>query len=163
MEPDDVIADIYFNEEDECLVYSFYNPTNRNAITITATITEDIDGVYQKIASYPDDLNWRQHFIRRAMIKTGTGILEAPKELAHKYMTAKQVAVYLQLEEKTIRNMTSEGRIPFVRVGGAVRYEKDKIDEAIKNGILGKKEVQQKGKKKSLLDCVTIESYFIHN
>jgi excisionase family DNA binding protein len=73
------------------------------------------------------------------------------------------VAVYLQLEEKTIRNMTSEGRIPFVRVGGAVRYEKDKIDEAIKNGILGKKEVQQKGKKKSLLDCVTIESYFIHN
>jgi excisionase family DNA binding protein len=43
-------------------------------------------------------------------------------------MTAKEVAKYVNVGEKTIRNWTSEGKIPFVKLGSAVRYPKTRID-----------------------------------
>ena len=44
-------------------------------------------------------------------------------------MTAKQAADYLQVEEKTIRNWTSQGKIPASKIGGTVRYSKAALDE----------------------------------
>jgi excisionase family DNA binding protein len=46
-------------------------------------------------------------------------------------MTAVQAADYLQVEEKTIRNWTSQGRIPSASIGGAVRYKKSDIDKLL--------------------------------
>ena len=47
-------------------------------------------------------------------------------------MTAEQVADYLQVDKKTIRNWTSEGKIPSVKIGSAVRYPKERIDNWLK-------------------------------
>ena len=44
-------------------------------------------------------------------------------------MTAAQAADYLQVEEKTIRNWSSQGKIPKSKIGGTVRYSKAVLDE----------------------------------
>lgn len=129
VEPDDVVVDIYIGAKDT-LIYSFYNPTRRNHISITASSEKDKDSVYSKLKSDPKDIYWRQYFVRVAMdivdIKKGdTKISE--------YMTAEEVAKYLNLEIKTIRNWTSEKKIPSVKLGGAVRYQKERIDTWIKS------------------------------
>jgi excisionase family DNA binding protein len=48
-------------------------------------------------------------------------------------MTAEEVANYLNLEIKTIRNWTSEGKIPSVKLGSAVRYQKERKDNWLKS------------------------------
>lgn len=48
-------------------------------------------------------------------------------------MTAEQVAEYLQLDIKTIRNWNSENKIPYVKLGGSVRYPKERINNWIKS------------------------------
>jgi len=50
--PESVIVDLLCNES-ESLCYSFFNPSNREAILVTGQIVEDIEGVYRKISSYP--------------------------------------------------------------------------------------------------------------
>ena len=47
-------------------------------------------------------------------------------------MSAKEVADYLGVGSKTIRNWTCEGKIPFVKLGGSVRYPKERIDNWLK-------------------------------
>ena len=129
VEPDDVVVDIYIGAKDT-LIYSFYNPTRRNHISITASSVKDDENIYSKLKSDLSDIYWRQHFVRVAMdivdIKKGdTKISEN--------MTAEEVAKYLNLEIKTIRNWTSEGKIPNVKLGGAVRYQKERIDTWLKS------------------------------
>jgi excisionase family DNA binding protein len=46
-------------------------------------------------------------------------------------MTAVQAADYLQVKEKTIRNWTSQGKIPSVKISGIVRYKKSEIDKVM--------------------------------
>jgi len=136
--PESIVVDLLCDEA-ERLCYTFYNPTNREAIVVTAQLVEDVDGVYRKISAYPDDLTWRQYFIRRAMAKFEPhGVHDAEPEYPE-VMTARQVAEYLKLEEKTIRNWTSEGTIPHKKVGGSPRYLKSEIDEAIKQETVGRK------------------------
>ncbi len=43
-------------------------------------------------------------------------------------MTAEEVAKYIGFSKKTIRNWTSERKIPYVKLGNAVRYRKTQID-----------------------------------
>jgi len=66
VEPDDVYVDIYIGPKDT-LIYSFYNPTRRNTISITAAIEKDDESVYSKIKAAPKDLIWRQYYIKRAL------------------------------------------------------------------------------------------------
>ena len=54
-----------------------------------------------------------------------------PKKEFPEIMTAVQAADYLQIKEKTIRNWTSQGRIPSASIGGAVRYKKSDIDKLL--------------------------------
>ncbi|MCC6396870.1 MAG: helix-turn-helix domain-containing protein [Bacteroidetes bacterium] len=54
-------------------------------------------------------------------------------------MTANQVASYLGLEAKTIRNWNSDGTIPHKKIGGSPRYLKSEIDEGLKKEVLGRK------------------------
>ena len=62
------MVDIYIGSEDR-LIYSFYNPTRRNNITITAASEKDKDNINAKLKSDPTDIHWRQYFIRLAMDK----------------------------------------------------------------------------------------------
>ena len=130
VEPDDVYVDIYIGPKDK-LIYSFYNPTRRKTIAITAAIEKDDEGVYSKLKSDPKDIIWRQHFIQRAMADFNKEGMTPPKKEFPEIMTAVQAADYLQVKEKTIRNWTSQGGIPSARIGGAVRYKKSDIDKLL--------------------------------
>ncbi len=129
VEPEDVFVDIYFGREDT-LIYSFYNPTRRNSIAITASIEKDTENVYTKLKSDPEDIHWRQYFIRRALAEFNKEGLAPLKKEYPENMTAVQVADYLQVEEKTIRNWTYQGKIPSVRISGIVRYKKSDIEQS---------------------------------
>ena len=54
-----------------------------------------------------------------------------------KILTAKEVAEYLQLTEITIYKYATEGKIPGYKIGSRWRFEKDKIDDLLKNGNSG--------------------------
>jgi excisionase family DNA binding protein len=128
VEPDEIVPDIYIGPKDT-LIYSFYNPTRRNTISITASIEKD-QQVYVKIKSDLSDLHWRQYFIRSAMSK----VEDKTTDLKISFnMTAKEVADYIGVGTKTIRNWTSEGKIPSIKIGSAVRYQKERIDTWLKS------------------------------
>ena len=120
VEPEDVVVDIYFGAE-ERLIYSFYNPTRRNNITISAASEKDKDNVHAKLKSDLKDIYWRQYFIRLAQNEVD---VKRSSTKVSENMTAEEVAKYLNLEIKTIRNWTSEGKIPSVKLRSAVRYKK---------------------------------------
>lgn len=126
VEPDDIVTDLYIGSKDT-LIYSFYNPTRRNIISITCSLEKDSQ-VYSKIKSDLTDIHWRQYFIRVALNKEDIAERKFPDN-----MTAEQVADYLQYNVKTIRNWTSEEKIPFVKLGGSVRYPKERIDNWLKS------------------------------
>ncbi len=128
VDPDEVVVDIFIGPIDT-LIYSFYNPTRRNSISITASIEKDLQ-VYTKLKSDLSNIHWRQYFIRLAMDRV------QEKEIENKVsvnMNAKEVADYLGVGIKTIRNWTSEEKIPSVKIGSAVRYPKERIDNWVKS------------------------------
>lgn len=128
VEPDEVTVDIYIGSEDT-LIYSFYNSSRRNSISVTASIERD-PKIYSKIKSDLADIHWRQYIIRVAMNK----VQEKESEMkGSSNMTAKEVADYLGVKAKTIRNWTSESKIPSIKIGSAVRYPKDRIDNWLKS------------------------------
>ena len=43
-------------------------------------------------------------------------------ELENEFVDAKGVATYLKISEQTVRNMTSNGRLPHYKFGRLVRY-----------------------------------------
>ena len=47
--------------------------------------------------------------------------------------TSKELAEYLKLTEVTIYKYVSEGKIPGFKVGSRWRFDKDKIDELLRN------------------------------
>jgi excisionase family DNA binding protein len=143
--PDDVVVDLFLTE-DERMMYSFFNPTSRSAITVVAQIVEDIEGVFRKISTAPDDLTWRQYFVRRSMAKYDMPEWASPDIALPEIMTARQVAHYLNFELKTIQNWTSQGAIPFKKVGGSPRYLKSEIDGTLKANTLGSRSASTKPK-----------------
>ena len=76
------------------------------------------------------DIYWRQYFIRVAMDIVDIKKFDAK---VSENMTAEQVADYLQVDKKTIRKWTSERKIPNVKLGSAVRYQKERIDTWLKS------------------------------
>ena len=49
-------------------------------------------------------------------------------------MTTKEMANYLKLHQITISNLSKEGKIPSIRVGGVWRFDKEVIDAWIARG-----------------------------
>jgi len=129
LDPSDIVVDIFFKADQ--LIYCFYNPTNHQSMKIVAHKELDDKNIARKLSVDPSDIIWRQYLIRRAIVK--------PEIDYPDIMTQSQVADYLQYKLKTIQNWTSEGKIPFKKVGGDPRYSKKEIDEAIESGTLGKK------------------------
>jgi excisionase family DNA binding protein len=54
-----------------------------------------------------------------------------------RYMTAGQVAAYIGSTEPTIRTWTSRRKIPAIRKGRFVRYDRDEIDRWMKKDAVG--------------------------
>jgi len=141
VEPDDVVPDIYYSghltvdktSSHKSLLYAFYNRTQKNVINISCQIRLDSENIWQKLYSYPDDLHWRQFFIKQAM----EGIrISIDSSLAHReLMNQDQIADYLQVSKKTIQNWTTNGIIPCEKLPGTreVRYRKLDIDSLMKS------------------------------
>ena len=136
VEPDDVFVDV--TRVKDQLVYCFYNGTRRESISITATISEDIEGVARELSTGLNDASWRQYFIRKVLTKPGASSIDQPPGAYPDIMTAARAARYLSVEEKTIRNWTSEGKIPYKKLGSSVRYVRAELDAALEAGTIGK-------------------------
>jgi excisionase family DNA binding protein len=136
VEPDDVFVDV--TRVKDQLVYCFYNGTRRESISITATICEDLEGVARELSSDLNDATWRQYFVRKILKKPAARPIGQPTGVYPDIMTAAQAARYLSVEEKTIRNWTSEGKIPFKKLGSSVRYKKSELDQGLEKGAIGK-------------------------
>ncbi len=65
---------------------------------------------------------------RRAVVPTSTPGADSP------WMTVAQVAVYLSVNQGTVRNWVSQRRVPFVKRGGVVRFHRERIDEWLSEG-----------------------------
>jgi len=50
------------------------------------------------------------------------------------YLTAKEVAAFVQLSLQTIRRYTMNKKIPFHKIDRAVRYKKSEIEEWVEKG-----------------------------
>ena len=118
VEPDEVIVDIYFGAKDT-LIYSFYNPTRKNTISITAAIEKDIEGVYSQIKAEPDDLIWRHYFVQRALLSAEKANTQATKtdNIEKEILTADEAANHLRIKKKTLQNYVSERKLKSVKGG----------------------------------------------
>jgi excisionase family DNA binding protein len=135
-EPDNLNMDIYYSEN-KTLIYAFYNNHMIDSISIIASLIQDIDNIYDQIKSEPKDIIWRQSFVRQAVTRMES--VEDKKNFYPDLMTAPQLAKYLQVTEKTIRNKTNKKEIPVEKIGGIARYRKSKIDSLLEDGKLRKK------------------------
>ena len=151
VDPEDIVVDLYANKNDS-ITYSFYNPTRRASFVVTGQLVEDIDGFYRKLTAYPSDPVWRQSLVKRSLAAFDGTEDDGAVGRHPSYMTAEQIAEYMQVEVKTIRKWTSDGRIPHSKLGSAVRYRKEEIDTAIKEGSLKAKTKARVSKKKSVPD-----------
>ena len=127
VDPDEVVVDIFIGPIDT-LIYSFYNPTRRNSISITASIEKDSEGVYAQIKAEPNDLIWRQYFVKRAMI-SGQESNSPPKksEIIEKdILTSDEAAVYTRSSKKTLQNYASQGKLKSLKGG---KFRRKDLDE----------------------------------
>jgi len=124
VEPVDVTIDLILGKNN-ALIYEFYKPTSADTIQIITTCAEDTEKIHLKISAHPDELEYRQYFIKLALKNAGPG----SKVMEREIMNGKQVAEYLDVAPGTIANWTSEGKIPVVYAGSSPRYVKKKIDE----------------------------------
>ena len=131
VEPDSVAVDLLLGE-DRVLIYEFYNASEAKTVSITATCADDTENIYSKIKTNPDDLEYRQFFIRKTLKKADYSKLDEPKTTFPEIMTTEQVALYLQLSLSTVHNKTSAGELPFHKITGSTRYLKSEIDELFK-------------------------------
>ena len=68
VEPDSVTVDLLLGNK-QTLIYEFYNPSEAKTISITATRADDAENIYLKIKTNPDDLEYRQFFIKKHLKK----------------------------------------------------------------------------------------------
>jgi excisionase family DNA binding protein len=130
VEPDEVIVDIYFGAKDT-LIYSFYNPTRRNTISITAAIEKDTEGVHSQIKAEPDDLIWRHYFVQRALLSTqkSTVKINQSAKIDKEILTADEAANYLRMKKKTLQNYVSESKIKSLKGGKFRRKDLEEFME----------------------------------
>jgi hypothetical protein len=123
VDPEDVVVDIYIGQKDT-LIYSFYNPTRRKTIAITASIEKDDEGVYSQIKAAPIDLIWRQYYIKRALQSSSASVKENAKvqKITKEILTSDEAANFLRMKKKTLQNDTSQGRVKSLK-GGKFRLK----------------------------------------
>ena len=128
--PDDVDIDLLISERR--FVYCFQNLSDRSFITIRAKLAPDSENEFDLIKSNLSDLEWRQYFLRKSLLNTQS--ISKPQKAIPDIMTADQLADYLQVSPKSIRNWTSKGDIPVAKIKGTARYVKEEIDSFLETG-----------------------------
>ena len=116
-DPPGIITDIYYSDivkKDDRLIYGFYNITGKDVFSVTGLLKKDEENIYNKLKSNPTDIVWRRYIVRRALAPSGDDI-PAPSLTYPDNMTAYQLGVYLQLTEKTNRNLTSNGKLHYLK------------------------------------------------
>jgi excisionase family DNA binding protein len=141
-EPEDLVVDIYYGGQAtvdktsarKSLLYAFYNGTRRQVINIFCRTVLDSENIWQKIYAYPDDLYWRQFFIKQAMAGNAISLESSP--VHRELMNQDQIADYLQVSKKTIQNWSTNGILQFEKLPGTkeVRYRKSEVDALLKSG-----------------------------
>ncbi len=123
VEPDDVVTDIYIGQKDT-LIYCFYNPTRRKFISITAAIEKDTEGVYSQIKAEPEDLIWRQYYVKRAFQSSSESMKENTKvqKFTKEILTSDEAANFLRMSKKTLQNYSSQGKVKSLK-GGKFRLK----------------------------------------
>jgi len=64
-------------------------------------------------------------------------ITEGASDTADRLMTAKQVATYLNVNERTVLKLVSEGALPGVKIGSQWRFRKAMLDTWLDDQMLG--------------------------
>jgi len=57
-------------------------------------------------------------------------------DASREYMTAAQLAEFLNVSEKFVRKHTDAGRLPIVRMGRCIRYRRAEIERRLLSGAL---------------------------
>lgn len=128
VEPEDVELNLLVNKTS--FLYQLINHSDtRKSISITGQLKKDEGDMYSRVCENLKDLGWRKYYLEKMLIENR----HLPEyDQYPQYMTAKQVASYLQVVEKTVYNWTSAGTIPSSKVNGIVRYDKAKIEKWLK-------------------------------
>jgi excisionase family DNA binding protein len=61
---------------------------------------------------------------------------EEPQSL-HVWMTVEEVARYLRVSKSVVYNLTSNGYLPYYKIGGRNRFLRSEIDQIILNEKVG--------------------------
>lgn len=127
VEPDDVVVDIFIGSE-ETLIYSFYNPTRRSTINIMAAVEKDGEGVYSQIKAEPEDLIWRQYFIKRIQLSSLDTSDDKTKSqgLEKEILNPDEAANFLRMKKKTLQNYASQGKVKSLKGG---KFRKKDLEE----------------------------------
>src|SRR3989449_7710311 len=64
-------------------------------------------------------------------------LIEARMEMDDRLMTVKELAAYLNLNERTVLKLAAEGPMPAVKVGNQWRFRKAMIDAWLDDQMLG--------------------------
>lgn len=64
-----------------------------------------------------------------------------------KYITAKELAVYLSVKVKTVYSWVESGKIPAYKLNGALRFNLQEINEFIRNNRVQPVDLNRKAKK----------------
>src|SRR5256885_1338150 len=64
-------------------------------------------------------------------------LIEARMEMDDRLMTVKELAAYLNLNERTVLKLAAEGPLPAVKVGNQWRFREGKIDALVDDQMLG--------------------------
>ena len=68
---------------------------------------------------------------KRKSIRSKTSTSELERIGLSNLLTREEAAVYLGLSPKTIWSHSRRGLLPFVRIGGLVRYRRQALDETL--------------------------------
>jgi len=119
-----ITYDLFYGQEG--LIYSFYSDL-LDTISFKIKVDEDVNKVYQKIKTNPEDIFYRHHFINRALANANKTFAEVDSENYPELMTKAQTAALLQTDLKTFSNWVSDGKIQFTVIGKKRYFKKSEI------------------------------------
>jgi len=122
--------DLYISDENDCLLYSFYN-SSTNKISVTGKVIQDTRGIYLRIKANMDDLELRDYYLKSCLAKTAaTGVYTEP---VPDLMNMERAANYLGISVKTLYNWISNEKILFTKVGGKNKFRKSDLGQYLEN------------------------------
>ncbi len=129
-EPAELSFDVIVSKKFQCFIYSFYNNTHKQNISITCKQTKDEKGLFNKLINNSSDLLFRQYIIKKMLGKPVEKEI-APIETSEgkKNLTVNEVAEYLNRKVGTIYNWVYKKKIPFHKTGGSLLFRRNEIDE----------------------------------